>query len=222
MQKIMIIEDDPAIRDELALLLGNEGFEPLPVTDFAQVAGQVAAKAPDLILLDLGLPGRDGFSLCADIHKVSAVPIIFVTSRDSAMDELRALSLGGDDYITKPYNIPVLLARVKAVLRRSGGAADTADILERNGLTLSLAAGVASVGPQTAELTRNEIKILAHLMSRPGEIVSRADLIEALWDSQIYIDDNTLSVNMTRLRAKLEGLGLPGYIKTRRGLGYQI
>lgn len=222
MQKIMIIEDDPAIRDELALLLGNEGFAPLPVTDFTQVAGQVAAKAPDLILLDLGLPGRDGFSLCADIHKVSAVPIIFVTSRDSAMDELRALSLGGDDYITKPYNIPVLLARVKAVLRRSGGAADTADILEGNGLTLSLAAGVASVGPQTAELTRNEIKILAHLMSRPGEIVSRADLIEALWDSQIYIDDNTLSVNMTRLRAKLEGLGLPGYIKTRRGLGYQI
>ncbi|WNX83828.1 response regulator transcription factor [Agathobaculum sp. NTUH-O15-33] len=222
MQKIMIIEDDPAIRDELALLLGNEGFEPLTVTDFTLVTAQIAARAPDLILLDLGLPGRDGFSLCAEIHKQSAVPIIFVTSRDSAMDELRALSLGGDDYITKPYNIPVLLARVKAVLRRSGGAADTADVLETKGLTLSLAGGVASKGAQTVELTRNEIKILAHLMNRPDEIVSRADLIEALWDSQIYIDDNTLSVNMTRLRAKLEGLGLPGYIKTRRGLGYQI
>lgn len=221
MQKIMIIEDDPAIRDELALLLGNEGFEPLPVTDFEQVVANVAALAPDLILLDLGLPGRDGFSLCADIHKVSAAPIVFVTSRDSAMDELQALSLGGDDYITKPYFIPVLLARIKAVLRRSGGATD-AETLETNGLTLHLASGTASVGAQTVELTRNEIKILAHLMSHAGEIVSRADLIETLWDSQIYIDDNTLSVNMTRLRAKLEGLGLPGYIKTRRGLGYQI
>ncbi len=221
MQKIMIIEDDPVIREELALLLDNEGYQVLPVTDFEQVTIQVQSSAPDLILLDLGLPGRDGFSLCADIHKTHSVPIIFVTSRDSAMDELQALSLGGDDYITKPYNIPVLLARVKAVLRRSAGAADP-DVLESGGLRLDLKRGVASSGTQTAELTRNEIKILSHLLSSPGKIVSRADLIDALWDSQIYIDDNTLSVNMTRLRAKLEGLGLPDFIKTRRGLGYQI
>lgn len=220
MQTIMLIEDDPAIREELELLLGNEGYRVLAVTDFSRAAVQVREEAPDLVLLDLGLPGRDGFSLCADIRRQSAVPIIFVTSRDSAMDELRALSLGGDDYVAKPYNIPVLLARVKAVLRR-GGAAE-ADTLETKGLTLHLTKGIVRAGDRRAELTRNEMQILAYLMARPGEIVSRADLIEALWDSQIYIDDNTLSVNMTRLRSKLEELGLPGCIKTRRGMGYQL
>lgn len=221
MQRIMIIEDDTVIREELTLLLGNEGYQALAVTDFEQVAKQVQNGAPDLILLDLGLPGRDGFSLCADIHRTISVPIIFVTSRDSAMDELQALSLGGDDYITKPYNIPVLLARIKAVLRRSAGAA-APEILETGGLRLDLTKGMVSAGCQTAELTRNEIRILSYLMSNKGKIVSRADLIEALWDCQIYIDDNTLSVNMTRLRAKLDDLGLPDFIKTRRGLGYQI
>lgn len=221
MQKIMVVEDDPAVRDEMVLLLENEGYLALAVTEFGKAAEQVKRAAPDLILLDLGLPGKDGFALCAEIHRLCSAPIIFVTSRDSAMDELRALSLGGDDYITKPYNIPVLLARIKAVLRRSGGTAE-ADTAEANGLTVSLAKGVASAGGQTVELTRNELRILAYLMGHAGEIVSRADLIEALWDSRIYIDDNTLSVNMTRLRAKLDGLGLPGYIRTRRGLGYQI
>lgn len=221
MQKIMIIEDDPAIRDELVLILTNEGYSALAITDFLQVLEQIRNSKPDLILLDLGLPNRDGFSLCADIHKIANVPIIFVTSRDSALDELRALSLGGDDYITKPYNISVLLARIKAVLRRSGSTAES-DTLTANGLSLSLTKGIITSGTQTAELSRNEIKILAYLMNHPNEIVSRADLIETLWDNHIYIDDNTLSVNITRLRGKLEEIGLSGYIKTRRGLGYQI
>lgn len=220
MEKIMIIEDDAVIREGLAFLLSNEGYLVQPVTVFEKVAEQVTRGAPDLILLDLGLPGRDGFSLCAEIRRTCAAAIIFVTSRDSAMDEIQALSLGGDDYITKPYNIPVLLARVKAVLRRRG-APDT-DTLEVNGLRLSLSGGVAWAGGQRAELTRNELKILTYLMKHPGEIISRTDLIEALWDTRIYIDDNTLSVNMTRLRARLGDLGLPDYIKTRRGLGYQI
>lgn len=221
MQTIMILEDDPVIREELALLLENEGYRAWTVTDFSRAVEQVRQTSPDLILLDVGLPGRDGFSLCAELRRASDAPVIFVTSRDSALDELRALSLGGDDYITKPYNIPVLLARVKAVLRRRGGPADP-ELLEAAGLTLSLTRGTARAGERSVELTRNELRILAHLMRHPGEIVSRADLIEALWDSQIYIDDNTLSVNMTRLRAKLEELGLPGYIKTRRGMGYQL
>ena len=221
MQKIMIIEDDPAIRDELALLLGNEGYQVMPVTEFAGVPDQVRRAGPDLILLDLGLPGRDGFSLCAEIRRACGAPIVFVTSRDGAMDELRALSLGGDDYITKPYNIPVLLARVKAVLRRAGSAPEP-DTLQAGGLCLHLAEGTVSCGEGTAELSRNEIKILAYLMNHAGRIVPREDLIEALWNSRIYIDDNTLSVNMTRLRAKLGELGLHDYIKTRRGMGYQI
>lgn len=221
MQKIMIIEDDAAIREELVLILCNEGYEALAVTDYSNAVARVYAAAPDLVLLDLGLPGRDGFLLCAEIRKRSNVPVIFVTSRDGALDELRALSLGGDDYVTKPYNIPVLLARIKAVLRRQGGGAES-DVLEAGGLRLLLSKGTAAYNGRTAELTRNELRILAHLMSRPGAIVSRADLIESLWDSQIYIDDNTLSVNMTRLRAKLAELGLPHFIKTRRGMGYQL
>lgn len=222
MQKVMIIEDDPAIREELALLLENEGYAPVPVADFTDVPGQAARERPDLILLDVGLPGRDGFSLCAALRKTIQAPIIFVTSRDSGMDEVRALSLGGDDYITKPYRIPVLLARIKAVLRRGGGGPEPTDVLKAGGLRLSLTKGVVSANGKTLELTRNELQILACLMERAGQIVSRADLIDALWDSQIYIDDNTLSVNMTRLRSKLAELGLPELIKTRRGMGYQL
>ena len=222
MQKIMVIEDDTAIQDELALLLENEGYTPLVVTNFTDIPGQAVLERPDLILLDIGLPGRDGFSLCAALRKAIPVPIIFVTSRDAGVDEVRALSLGGDDYITKPYSVPVLLARIKAVLRRSIGEPEPADVLEAGGLRLSLTKGVVSANGKTAELTRNEIQILACLIARMGQIVSRADLIDALWDNQIYIDDNTLSVNMTRLRGKLAEIGLPDAIKTRRGMGYQL
>ena len=222
MQKIMVIEDDTAIQEELALLLENEGYMPLVVTNFTDIPGQAVLERPDLILLDIGLPGRDGFSLCAALRKAVSAPVIFVTSRDASTDEVRALSLGGDDYITKPYSVPVLLARIKAVLRRSSGEPEPADILEAGGLRLSLTKGVVSANGKTAELTRNELQILACLMAHTGQIVSRADLIDALWDNQIYIDDNTLSVNMTRLRGKLAETGLSNAIKTRRGMGYQL
>ncbi len=258
MQKILIIEDDPAIRDELSLLLKNEGYSPFAPSGFTNIPAQAAQYAPDLILLDINLPGRDGFSLCAELRKIIQAPIIFVTSRDSGLDEVRALSLGGDDYIAKPYSIPVLLARVKAALRRTGKAPAPSDIMEYGGLQLNLTKGTVSVNinmktetgtrasatmvikaeteaatgakaeagattkTETAILTRNELQILACLMSHAGEIVSRPDLIEALWDNQIYIDDNTLSVNITRLRGKLTQLGFPDFIKTRRGMGYQL
>lgn len=221
MQKIMIVEDDQVIREELALLLENEGYAPIVGEDFSTILEQAGRECPDLVLLDVGLPGRDGFSLCANLRKSVKAPVIFVTSRSSSLDEVRALSLGGDDYITKPYSIPVLLARIKAVLRRSG-ATDGTDVLEAAGLCVSLTKGTVSVSGQTAELTRNELQILACLMAHAGQIVSRADLIETLWDNQIYIDDNTLSVNMTRLRGKLADIGLPDAVKTRRGMGYQL
>ena len=222
MTQIMILEDDPSVRDELALLLENEGYQPLPVTDFDRVPVQAAQANPDLILLDINLPGRDGFALCAALRKAVPAPVIFVTSRDSGADEVRALSLGGDDYITKPYSVPILLARIKAVLRRWSGGPEAADVLESGGLRLSLTKGTVSANGNMAELTRNELQILACLMEHHGQIVSRAGLIDALWDSQIYIDDNTLSVNMTRLRGKLAEIGLPDVIKTRRGMGYQL
>lgn len=245
MKKIMIIEDDPATRNELSLLLENKGYHILAVTDFTDILSQFNAfnsqtglqkpsskpynpvlqepssEPCNLLLLDLSLPGKDGFTLCMEIRRISQVPILFLTSRDSALDELQALNLGGDDYITKPYNIPLLLARINALLRRTAGV-QAPDILAVHGLTVHLSRGTASAGEQTIELTRNELQILSHLMHHPGEIISRADLIDALWDNHIYIDDNTLSVNMTRLRGKLAGLGLQDYIKTRRGMGYQI
>lgn len=220
MQTILIVEDNSVIREELTFLLENEGYQVLSVTDFETIPEQVCSVCPNLVLLDLGLPGRDGLSLCVAIRKVA--PIIVVTSRTSTMDELQALNLGSDDYVTKPYNIPVLLARIKAVLRRNGGEGAESDIVEAAGLQLSLTRGCVTVAGQTVELTRNELRILAYLMIHAGKIVSRADLIEALWDNQIYIDDNTLSVNVTRLRGKLEEVGMPGVIKTRRGMGYQL
>ena len=164
MQKIMIIEDDPAIREELALLLENEGYATLVIKRFTDIPAQAAQEHPSLILLDIGLPGKDGFSLCAALRKVVPAPVIFVTSRDAGVDEVRALSLGGDDYITKPYSVPVLLARIKAVLRRSLGEPEPADVLEAGELRLSLTKGVVSVNGKTAELTRNELQILACLM----------------------------------------------------------
>lgn len=220
MQTIMIVEDDPVIREELTFLLENENYQVLTVSDFETVPEQVCRARPDLVLLDLGLPARDGLSLCSAIRETA--PIIVVTSRTSTLDELRALKSGSDDYVTKPYNIPVLLARIKAVLRRNGKEGVEPDVLKAAGLQLCLSKGLLSANGQTAELTRNELKILSHLMTHAGEIVSRAELIEVLWDSQIYIDDNTLSVNMTRLRNKLEEMGMPDVIKTRRGMGYQL
>ena len=222
MQKVMIVEDDPVIREELTLLLKIEGYFPLAVTDFTTIKEQATKLKPDLILLDINLPGQDGFSVCASLQMSGGAPIIFVTSRDTALDEIKALNLGADDYITKPYTIPVLLARMKAVLRRSKKKTQTSDILEAKGLTLYLTKGMVSSATKSTVLTRNELQILACLMEHAGEIVSRADLIETLWDRQIYIDDNTLSVNVTRLRTKLADLDLPDLIKTRRGMGYQL
>jgi DNA-binding response OmpR family regulator len=226
MTKILIIEDDPFIRDELTVLLNTEGYDVSAPTEFSNAAAFAEQQSPDLILLDISLPGNDGFTLCKQIRRVSRMPIMFVTSRDNSMDELKALSLGGDDYITKPYNIPVLLARIKAVLRRSAEPAAQAaardDIIEANGLTLDIAKAAFTHNGKSTEATKNEIKILTCLMRRAGEYVPRADLIEYLWDNQVYIDDNTLSVNVTRLRAKLSELGLPDYITTRRGLGYRV
>lgn len=221
MHRIMIIEDDRDTCGELALLLKNEGYLPLPVVDFTDICRQVTQERPDLVLMDIGLPGEDGFSLCAGIRKEIPVPIIFVTGRDSGMDEVRALSLGGDDYITKPYQVPVLLARIKSVLRRTGKITDP-DVMEGKGVRLNLAKGSVESKAGTAMLTRNELQIMACLMTHAGEIVSRLDLIETLWENQVYIDDNTLSVNMTRLRGKLAEIGMPGLITTRRGMGYQL
>lgn len=221
MQKIMIIEDEADIRNELAQLLGNEGFMVAILEQTDTAAARINEEKPDLVLLDIGLQGKDGYTLCLEIRRVSQVPIIFVTSRETSIDELKALSVGGDDYITKPYNIPVLIARIKVALRRCGENT-AADHIQVKGLVLNTLKGTLEHNGKSVEATKNEVKILACLMQRPGEIISRMNLIEYLWENQIYIDDNTLSVNMTRLRSKLTDLGLKDYIITKRGMGYKV
>ncbi|GIO43594.1 response regulator transcription factor [Paenibacillus apis] len=220
MAKILIVEDEKSISDELVILLQNAGYDTAVIDDFVYTEAQIERTMPDLILLDIGLPGQDGYRICMELRKTSQIPVIFVTSRNTSMDELRALSLGGDDFISKPYDLPILLARIQALLRRSSQTEK--DTLTANGLTLSLSKGEIEHDGQRADIAKNEAKILFCLMKTPGKIISRPDLIEYLWNNQVYIDDNTLSVNVTRLRGKLNNIGLPDYIKTKRGLGYKI
>lgn len=218
--KIIIIEDEPLIRDELKTLLLNTGYTVDCVTDFNNTLEYISKSAPDLILLDINLPGQDGYRLCSAIRSFSQTPILFITGRDTAMDELQALTIGGDDYITKPYNIPILLARISILLRH--GAAEQPDCLEYNGIKLNAIAGTLTAGEKEIELTKTELKIMYYLFKHPREIVSRLDLVEYLWDSKIHIDDNLLSVNIMRIREKLRDLGIDNLIQTKRGMGYRI
>lgn len=220
--KILLIEDDPLIREELHTLLSNTGYTVAAVTDFNTTLAQVRSFSPDLILLDINLPGQDGYALCTSIRSFSTTPILFITGRNTAMDELQALTLGGDDYVTKPYNIPVLLARINLLLRRYSTSSKETYQIEYKGIHLNLVAGTLNFKAQEAELTKTELKIMHYLFTHPNEIVSRLELVEYLWDNEIHIDDNTLSVNIMRIRDKLRSLGADGLIQTKRGMGYKI
>lgn len=221
MNRILIIEDEKLIQEELETLLSNAGFEVSYVKNFKNTLTQVKAESPDLILLDITLPGQNGYSLCASIRQFSDVPILFITGRNTTMDELQALTLGGDDFISKPYNIPILLARINALLKRGQVTKQPAH-LEYNGITLNPIAGTLVADGQEVELTKTELKIMYYLFEHPGEIVPRLDLVEYLWDNEIHIDDNTLSVNIMRIREKLRSLGKGEMIQTKRGMGYKI
>ena len=176
--------------------------------------------APDVVLLDLGLPGTDGLYVCRELRQTSNVPIIVVTSRTTDLDELMSMSLGADDFIAKPYNGQVLLAHIDAVLRRAQGAQEQGRVVEYRGLSLDLARSKATYEGRSVELTKNELRILALLMRRKGEIVSREDIMVELWNSDTFIDDNTLTVNMNRLRKTLASIGVTDYLATHRGQGY--
>ena len=221
MFNIGIIEDTEIIREELGKLLLKYGYKTTLLTDFENVIEDVLKTNLDLILLDINLPYYDGYHICREIRKKSSVPIIIVTSRDSDMDEIMSMNLGADDFITKPYNTQILLARIEAILRRVNGVKNDSNILTYKNLKLDLSKGIIILEDgNTLELTKNEIKILSYLMERKGEIVSRDDLMEYLWNSDYYVDDNTLSVNVTRIRKKLQEVGVKDIIETRRGLGY--
>lgn len=219
MSKIVIIEDTEKIREELKTFLMRYGYEAAALTNFETVIQDTLREDPDLILLDINLPVFDGYYICREIRKQSDIPIIVVTSRDSEMDELMSMNLGADDFVTKPYNTQILVARIENILKRVQGTA-IQDILVYKELKLNLSNGSVTYKEETAELTKNELKILSCLYKNKGKIVSRDDLMDFMWNADAFVDDNNLSVNVTRLRKKLEGLGMEKNIETRRGLGY--
>lgn len=220
-QRLMIIEDEPLIRNELQTLLVGNGYEVSAPEDLTGVVDRVKTEQPHLILLDIKLPHESGFSVCAQIRTFSNAPIIFVTSCNTDMDELNSIMLGGDAFITKPYNTAILLARIASLLKRAYPAQQSEQIVY-GGAALHLDSGMIEYGERKAELTKNEFRILYYLFKNAGKICSRGDIVEYLWDNQLYVDDNALSVNINRIRDKLAGIGLHDFIKTRHRQGYTL
>ena len=221
-QRILIVEDDLTIQTQLKNLLSGNGYEVGVVSDFSKVIEQVKTFVPHLVLLDIKLPGNSGFDICSQIRTFSEIPIIFVTSSNTDMDELNSIMLGGDAFITKPYNPAILLAKIASLLRKAGASSQAAEVLTWNGAELHLENSTIAYGGKAAELTKNEVKILYYLFKHAGKICSRSDIVDFLWDNQLYVDDNALSVNITRIREKLASLGLTDYIKTKHRQGYTI
>ena len=220
MEKIIIVEDDEIIREELQSFLGRYGYEVVVPRKLENIVEFILKENSDLVLLDINLPIYDGYYICREIRKKSEVPIIIVTSRDSDMDELMSMNLGADDFVTKPYNTQILLARIAALLKRSNNKTTSNNILNYKNLQLNLSNAKITCNNKEAELTKNEVKILSYLMNHQGQIVSRDLLMEYLWSTDYFVDDSTLTVNITRLRKKLEEIGIENVIETRRGLGY--
>ena len=220
-RKILIVEDEPLIRNELTILLQSNGYETAAPDEFSDVTGQMKAEQPHLILLEIKLPGTSGFSLCTQIRTFSEVPIIFVTSCNTDMDELNSIMLGGDAFITKPYNTAILLAKIASLLRRAYPVQQS-EQMACGGAVLRLESSSLDYNGQSVELTKNELKILYYLFKNAGKICARGDLVEFLWDNQLYVDDNALSVNINRIREKLAGIGLTDFIKTKHRQGYTI
>lgn len=222
MTKILVVEDDHQIQQELVLLLQRNGFEAQALTSFESVPQQIIAAHPDLVLLDLNLPGIDGQQICREVRQLSNVPIIVVTSRNTDLDELMVLSLGADDFIAKPYNTQILLMHITSVLRRANSDVTTGTKLSHAGVTLDSSSCKVSANQKSVELTKNELRILSLLMQNAGTVVSRQRIQEELWQSDEFVDDNTLTVNISHLRSTLASIGVEDFVMTRRGLGYVI
>ncbi len=220
MKKILIVEDEEKIRKELQNFLNNNGYEATIITNFENTANQIIKANADLILLDINIPNQNGMYLCKEIRKQSKTPIIIVTSRNNEMDELLCMNYGADDFIAKPYNPQILLAHIEAVLKRLEPNIN-APITYKN-IKVIPSKSTIQTKDQEIELSKNELKILTYLLDKKGMIVSRYELMDYLWNSEVFVDDNTLTVNITRLRKKLEEIGLENVIETRRGQGYII
>lgn len=220
--KILIVEDDGAIARAQKEHLEQWGFTVRCVKDFRKVLSDVTDFCPDLILLDIKLPFYNGFYWCAEIRKFSKTPIVFVSSADEEMNIVTAMDMGGDDFIAKPFAFSVLTAKINAVLRRAYSFSGTGSLLEHKGLRLNLSDATAEFDGAGVSLTRNEFKILQLLMERAGNMVTRDAIMMQLWESESFIDDNTLTVNVARIRKKLKEIGVEDYIVTKKGIGYLV
>ncbi len=222
MQKILIVEDDEKLRDELEIFLNKNGYEAQSLKAFDNSIKDILDINPDLVLLDINLPFTDGEFICKEIRKQSNMPIIIITSRDNEIDELISINYGADHYITKPFNIKILLAKIGSVLRRSNMAGEITEKIDAKDFILNTSKSTIEKDGKVIELTKNEYKILKYLVQNREVIVSREDIMECLWESESFIDDNTLTVNITRLRNKLEELNLKELLLTKRGQGYML
>ncbi len=219
MRRITIVEDDEVIREELKSFLEKYGYDVYTPTNFEDIINYIKNNSTDLILLDINLPFFDGYHICKEVRKFSEVPIIIVTSRDSEIDELMSMNLGADDFITKPYNTQILILRIESIFKRVYGNIKS-QILTYKDLELDLSTAIMSHNNKKIELTKNELKILSYLINNKGKIVSRDLLMEHLWQSDCFVEDSVLTVNITRVRKKLEEIGLKDIIQTKRGFGY--
>lgn len=222
MYKILIIEDDIVIAKAIKDHLESWGYEVEYITDFQQIMETFVQFDPQLVLLDISLPFVNGFTICTEIRKVSKVPIIFISSGSDNMNIVMAMNMGGDDFIAKPFDLAVLTSKIQALLRRTYDFSGKANLLEHRGAIFNLNDGTLTYGGEKIELTKNEQKIFQVLLENKGKAVERDTLMTLLWETDSFIDDNTLTVNVTRLRRKLESIGLKNVIKTKKGIGYMV
>ena len=222
MQKILIVEDDEKLRNELEIFLSHQGYQAECLKKFDNTINDILEINPNLILLDINLPGVDGEYICKEIRKQSDMGIIIVTSRDNELDELVSINYGADHYITKPFNIHILLAKVNSLLRRTNSNSEPKNKIDAKDFILNISNSTIIKDDKIIDLTKNEYKILKYFIENREKIVSREDIMDVLWENDCFVDDNTLSVNITRLRSKLEELGLKDIIETKRGQGYML
>lgn len=222
MYRILIIEDDATIANALAMHLQKWNYETRCVENFKNILEQFLEYDPQLVLLDIMLPFFNGFHWCQEIRKVSKVPVIFLSSANDNMNIVMAMNMGGDEFIEKPFDLNVVTAKVQAILRRAYSFQGTVNVMEHHGVLLNLSDATVTYNDQKTELTKNEFRILQILMENAGKIVSRDAIITRLWESDEFIDDNTLTVNVARLRKKLEPMGLGSMVRTKKGIGYMV
>lgn len=222
MNKIFIVEDDPTIANTVANHLRKWDMDAVCVQDFQNVAKEVEEFQPSIILMDIQLPYYNGFYWCGEIRKTSNVPIVFLSSADDNMNIVMAMNMGGDDFISKPFDLNVLTAKIQAMIRRSYGMDMVSHTLNCKGVELNLDDTTVSVADKKIELSKNEFLILKTLLENKGKVVSREEIMNRLWGNDEFVDDNTLTVNVTRIRKKLEAAGAEAFIETKRGLGYIV